>query len=118
MKPGHETDPVDLFVYGTLMDNELVVQLTGHRFRKVSAILDGYRKEASVGGYARIVPDPDAHVEGEILQDVDRETLRTLDRYEDEGQLYRRTLVSVRVRGVPRPAWAYVGLPYLPKNCA
>jgi gamma-glutamylcyclotransferase (GGCT)/AIG2-like uncharacterized protein YtfP len=109
---------VDLFVYGTLMDDALVVQLTGRRFFKVSARLEGYRKYLFAGSYAQIRPEPGAYVEGCLLQNVDCEALRAFDDYEDEGRMYRRTAVTVLVRGLPCPAVTYVGLRPLPKNCA
>jgi gamma-glutamylcyclotransferase (GGCT)/AIG2-like uncharacterized protein YtfP len=86
-----------LFVYGTLMDDALVCELTGRRFSKESAVLPGYRKVVPDGGYAYIVPDADAVVEGFVLVGVDDEALRIFDRYEDERHLYQRVDVTVTV---------------------
>jgi gamma-glutamylcyclotransferase (GGCT)/AIG2-like uncharacterized protein YtfP len=103
---------MNLFVYGTLMADVLVVQLTGHLYAKEAAILDGYRKETPPNGYPRVIPDPAARVEGFLLRGVGRQALAVLDRYEDEGRLYRRTAVTVTMRGGHRrAAMTYVGLP-------
>ena len=71
--------------------------MTGRRFRKQPALLPGYRKETPPGGYPYVVPDPQASVEGVLMLDLTAETLRVLDHYEDEGELYRRVEVVVTV---------------------
>ena len=42
---------MDLFVYGTLMNDALAVELTGRDFRKERARLPGYRKIMPEGDY-------------------------------------------------------------------
>lgn len=88
-----------LFVYGTLLDDDLVAQLTGRRFPKRVAVLAGYRKHIPVGGYPYVVADDGAAVEGLVLDDVDAEALQAFDRYEDAGSLYHRLEVAVTVAG-------------------
>lgn len=100
----------DLFVYGTLMDDALVAELTNHRFPKEPATLSGYRKLTPPGGYPQIIPDADEVVTGFLLRGLDAGALRALDRYEDEGQLYRRVEVVVSVAGVAARAMTYVGI--------
>jgi gamma-glutamylcyclotransferase (GGCT)/AIG2-like uncharacterized protein YtfP len=102
---------MDLFVYGTLMDDDLVARLIGRRLRKEAAALPGYRKLAPAGNYPYIVSDAAASVTGFLLRGLDAAALAALDRYEDEGRLYRRTQVVVTVAGTPRPAMTYVGIP-------
>lgn len=102
---------MELFVYGTLMDDARVAELTGQRFRKQPAVLRGYRKLPSRLGYPYIVPDADGMVDGFLLRDVTAEALRAFDRYEDEEQLYRRTVVQVEVGGRTEQAMTYVGIP-------
>ena len=101
---------MDLFVYGTLMEDDLVHGLTGRRFRKEPAVLTGYRKIVPPGGHPQIVPAADSQVDGFVLRDVDADALEIFDRYEDEGRLYRRTNVTVIVAGAPQPAAVYVPL--------
>jgi gamma-glutamylcyclotransferase (GGCT)/AIG2-like uncharacterized protein YtfP len=100
---------VNLFVYGTLMDDALVAGLIGRRFRRLAAVLPGYRRITPRRGYPYIVPDAGGSVEGFLLHDVDAWALDVFDRYEDEGRLYRRTGVVVTVSGHPQRAMAYVG---------
>ena len=99
---------MNLFVYGTLMDDALVVQLTGRRFPKRGARLAGYRKYSPAGGYAYIVADNTAEVAGVVLEDVDAEALRAFDQYEDEGHLYRRIEVTISVASERKRAFVYV----------
>ncbi|HVM97831.1 MAG TPA: gamma-glutamylcyclotransferase family protein [Candidatus Acidoferrales bacterium] len=100
----------DLFVYGTLRDVVLVKQLTGRVFQTTSAQLPRYRKISSHDTYAYIIPDESATTEGLLLLGVDAASLVALDRYEGEGELYRRTAVEVVVDGTPRSALTYVGI--------
>ncbi len=107
---------VNMFVYGTLLDDALVERLTGRRLRKAPAVLRGYRKIAPRDGYPYIVPDPAAVVHGCVLYAVDAEALRRFDHYEDEGHLYRRTSVVVTITEAgaaetQQPAMTYVGIP-------
>lgn len=101
---------MQLFVYGTLMDDARVAELTGRCFRKQPAVLRGYRKNASPLGYPYIVPDTNGVVDGCLLRDVTAVALQSFDRYEDEGRLYRRTEVEVEVGGRMEPAMTYVGI--------
>ena len=101
---------MELFVYGTLMDDFLVTELTGRRFRRSAAVLPGYGKTEPPGGYPYIAPTEGAHVDGFVLHDIDSAALRALDRYEDEGQLYRRVDVLVDVCGAAIAAMAYIGI--------
>jgi gamma-glutamylcyclotransferase (GGCT)/AIG2-like uncharacterized protein YtfP len=101
---------MDLFVYGTLMDDGLVVELTGRRFRKDPARLPGYRKVTPAADYPYIVPDATGTVDGLVLHDVDDEALRAFDVYEDE-RLYLRREVAVTMAGVRQICIAYVRRP-------
>jgi gamma-glutamylcyclotransferase (GGCT)/AIG2-like uncharacterized protein YtfP len=100
-----------LFVYGTLMDEALVRRLTGRSFRKEPAGLPGYRRCVRAGGYAYIVPDAAASVDGWVLRDLHVAALRIFDDYEDEGRLYRRTEVTILIGNVPTRVMTYVGIP-------
>ena len=100
---------MNLFVYGTLMEDDVVAQLTGRRFRKDPAVLAGYRRVVPEGGFPFIVPQPDAVVEGFLLHELDEGAVQLLDRYEDEGHLYRRTAVVVSAGGRRQSCMTYVG---------
>ena len=99
---------VDLFVYGTLLDDTVVQQVTGQRFPKRSARLSGFRKFTPDGGYPYIVANEGDAVDGVLLCELDRGALQALDRYEDEGRLYQRVEVTVTVDAQSRRAFAYV----------
>jgi gamma-glutamylcyclotransferase (GGCT)/AIG2-like uncharacterized protein YtfP len=99
---------VNLFVYGTLRDAALVRRLTGRQFSVEAAVLAGYRRFEPPGSYPYITPEPHAEVHGDILRNVDADTLQVFDAYENEGRLYRRVDVWVTISGRREPAQAYV----------
>ena len=99
---------MDLFVYGSLLDDAVFVQVTGRCFPKRAAQLPGYCKHTPTGSYPYVVPDDHGIVDGFVLQGIDDDALRALDEYEDEGQLYRRVEVMIIVAGRPQRALVYV----------
>lgn len=101
--------PIQLFVYGTLMDPGSVAALTGRQFARVAARLEGFERADSAIGYPFILPKPGASLSSFLLKDVDAVSLRRLDAYEDEGDLYVRREVEVLVAGQRVRAMAYVG---------
>jgi gamma-glutamylcyclotransferase (GGCT)/AIG2-like uncharacterized protein YtfP len=100
-----------LFVYGTLGDPNLVQELIGRAPPTEPAQLRGFRRITPPGAYAYIVPAPGQVVHGLLLRDLDPLALATMDRYEDEGTLYRRTMIDVLVASGTERAWAYIGIP-------
>ena len=101
---------VALFVYGTLMDEERLEQLTGRRFSRQRAALEGFARVVAAHGYPTIVPQAGARVEGVLIEDVDAASLAALDVYEDEGRLYARRPAEVLVDGERVPCEVYVSL--------
>lgn len=104
---------VRLFVYGTLMSEAQLHALTGRYFPRRPATLDGFARIAPQHGYPYVVPRPGSRVEGILLDGIDPASLRTLDRYEDEGRLYVRTPVDATVDGTRIACDVYVGNPAL-----
>jgi gamma-glutamylcyclotransferase (GGCT)/AIG2-like uncharacterized protein YtfP len=102
-------EPIDLFVYGTLMDPQRVEALTGKQFARVEAMLVGFERIESDLGYPFVLPCPGAIVPGILLIDIDPISLYHLDAYEAEGDLYRRQTVAVLVADKSVPAMTYVG---------
>jgi gamma-glutamylcyclotransferase (GGCT)/AIG2-like uncharacterized protein YtfP len=98
-----------LFVYGTLLDDERVVAVTGRRFASRPARLDGWRRVLPRRGYPYLVPDAGAGVDGRVLEGLDDAGLAALDRYEDAGRLYHRRRVVVHVDGDALECEVYVG---------
>ena len=99
-----------LFVYGTLMDEERLEQLTGRRFPRRRARLEGFARILAGHGYPTIVPQASARVEGVLVEDVDAASLAALDVYEDAGRLYARRPAEVLVDGERVPCEVYVSL--------
>src|SRR2546422_10296567 len=84
---------VALLVYGTLMDEERLEQLTGRRFPCRRATLEGFARIVAAHGYPTIVPQAGGRVEGVLVEGGDVASPAALDAYEGGGRLY-----------APRPA--------------
>ena len=102
-------EPINLFVYGTLVDLRRVEALTGRQFARVEATLEGFERIESDGGYPYILPKLGGSVAGLLLKNIDTASLNRLDEYEAEGDLYLRREVEVLVGGQPIHAMTYVG---------
>lgn len=91
--------PSKVFVYGTL------------RIPKAKTFtLKGYRLESAAPAnhnYPIIVPDPNGTVVGNVVEYMPHEMLQA-DRYENAGNLYGRTLVSVSDGTEDTTAWVYI----------
>ena len=98
-----------LFVYGTLMSEAVMRSLTGRGFPRRRATLLGYGCGVSDAGYPFITPRTGGHVGGLLVEGLDAESLRRLDRYEDEGRLYLRRSVEVLADGARIACDTYVG---------
>jgi gamma-glutamylcyclotransferase (GGCT)/AIG2-like uncharacterized protein YtfP len=101
---------VALFVYGTLMDEEHLEQLTGRRFPRRRATLERFARVVAAHGYPTIVPQAGARVEGVLIEGVDAASLAALDAYEDAGRLYARRPAEVLVDGERVPCEVYLSL--------
>lgn len=86
---------IAVFCYGTLAFPEIMGTVTGRRFPSVEARLDGYGRYLIKNAvYPGIIAEPRSHTTGMLYKDIDPESLRRLDRYED--RLYVRRTLAVR----------------------
>ena len=86
---------IAIFCYGTLEFPEIMQAVTGRRFPSVEARLDGYgRYLIKDAVYPGVIAEPQSGTEGMLYKDIDPDSLRRLDRYED--WLYARHTLSVR----------------------
>lgn len=100
----------DLFVYGTLMDEAILMQLIGRRIASVPATLFGFRRVQNPDSYPYLLRSDHGRVRGQLLRRLRPAELRVLDQYEDEGRLYLRQVVTVRSAAVDVPAFTYIGI--------
>jgi len=91
------------------MDDACLEGVTGRRFARRPAPLEGFERVTPPRGYPYIVPRIDGHVDGHLIEPVDAASLRKLDAYEEEGRLYVRRPVEVLVEGTPVACETYVG---------
>ena len=97
-----------LFVYGTLMHNGRAEYLLSDAKFIGKAILKDYAMY-DLGNFPGIVSRKGEWVEGELFLIRDSD-FAGLDRYEGEGTLYRREIVTVQSSSGPQNAWAYIYL--------
>jgi len=104
---------VNLFVYGTLMDQRVMMRVIGRRLPPAApATLYGYRKWETTFGYPAIFPEPGHSCRGLVYSGLTEEDLQRLDRYEDaDGSppAYIRRLVTVHGAHGRINAYVYVG---------
>lgn len=99
---------MQLFVYGSLTEPDLVRSLTGRSFETEPARLHGFRRFQPAGSYAYILPSTGDLVDGTLLHGIDAEDLRALDVYEGEGDLYFRVDVVAETSRGACPCATYV----------
>ena len=98
-----------LFVYGTLVCEDIMSQVAGSCHRLEDATLRGYRRHPVRGEhFPGVVPAAGHAVPGVIYGALDRRALARLDRF--EGPMYRRDVVRVSLAagGGHRRVFAYV----------
>jgi gamma-glutamylcyclotransferase (GGCT)/AIG2-like uncharacterized protein YtfP len=102
---------VNLFAYGTLMDEKIMARAGGCWPGNQAATLMDHRRHALVGrSYPAIVAQEGARVEGICYFDLPEAAWELLDYFEDE--LYERKQVLVTMEdGSTRPAETYVCKP-------
>ena len=107
---GIQEDRVDLFVYGTLVDDHHVKLLLNRSVESETAVLLNYMRVVPPGAFYFIVRQHGAITQGRLLKDLTPEDLTLLDSFEDEGNLYYRKQVVVRTQdNLRRRCMTYVG---------
>lgn len=102
-----------LFIFGTLMDEDVLSAVLGHVMpprNREPAIARGWRRPVISGRtYPMLSPHPGGRVEGVLLRGLDERDRDRLDYY--EGPEYRLGLVEVRLAdGAKCSALAYLCL--------
>lgn len=99
-----------LFVYGTLMRNGRAEDyLSGSEFIGKAILKDYAMYKINHGDFPGIVSKKGEWVEGELYLIRDTDCVG-LDRYEGEGTLYHREIVTVESSTGQKQAWAYIYL--------
>ena len=84
----------NIFVYGTLMFDEVWQQLIPNRYSKIDAELEDYiRLKVREENYPGIIPSGGSKVTGELIFNVSKEDIKQLDIF--EGEYYQRDQVTV-----------------------
>ena len=84
----------NLFVYGTLMNEEVLTSLLKCNFKKKRALLSGYGCFSVSGkNYPAIRPERESVVTGVLINNLTLQHLEILDKF--EGVFYQRITVEV-----------------------
>lgn len=108
-----------LFVYGTLLFDDVIRLLTGRCFTSTRAVLRDHRRyNVCIPGqeitWPAIVYEPDRQVRGKLLMNVDDTSLAVIDGYENTPPEYEKAHVSVVLEDDREvKAIAYRALPQL-----
>lgn len=100
-----------LFVYGTLMCEDIMREVSGCRLPSGTGTLKGYRRLRVRGEhYPAIVPDADSCVDGIVYQNVPGPAWERLDKF--EGEMYARRQVCIALSdGTSLAAAAFIVKP-------
>lgn len=92
-----------LFIYGTLLDDDLRRVVLGRDVASVPAVLSGYQRRAVVGRlFPALQEDADGSVTGAVLQGLTSRDLQAIDFYLDTALFARKPVqVSLDGQGVP-----------------
>jgi gamma-glutamylcyclotransferase (GGCT)/AIG2-like uncharacterized protein YtfP len=103
-----------LFVYGTLLFDEITEALLGRALARRPATVPGWRVAALIGvTYPALVARAGAGATGELLTDLSADETRILDAY--EGSYYGLALLAA---ADATPVWTYVRAPAAPPVAA
>ena len=101
---------MELFVYGTLMAEQVMRSVCGHAFAPMPATLHDFRRRRVSGEvYPAIIPCPGDQVEGALYCGLNATQLALLDAF--EGAMYSRVIVDVVTGSGWRSAHAYLMSP-------
>lgn len=112
-------DRAHIFVYGLLMFPDIVSAITGRQFRMMPAQLADYRryglsKNPGQTPVPVLLPAAGASQSGQLLLDVDAESIARLDYFEElDSGLYLKTQVRVQTEQGWLSACCYVAGPAL-----
>ncbi|NOY76163.1 MAG: gamma-glutamylcyclotransferase [Kiritimatiellaeota bacterium] len=110
MKKREIPESTDLFVYGTLMNDQYVVMLLNRKVDSIKASLHQFMLVTPSWSFPFIVKRHGAATTGRALLGISKDELAILDDFEDEGNLYFRKTVVVRdERGKRRKCQSYIG---------
>ena len=86
----------DFFAYGTLMCEDIMLAVTGSRFKHIPGYLRDYRTRAVKGEvYPGLIPEQGGFAEGIVYFDLTEAAFALLDTFEDE--MYQRQIVQVNL---------------------
>jgi gamma-glutamylcyclotransferase (GGCT)/AIG2-like uncharacterized protein YtfP len=104
----------NLFVYGTLLNSEIQLALTGQMFIQKDFLLKGFSRYRIFDGpvplsYPALVEDKKGSVKGKILFDLSEQSLNILDYYENKEYIRKEILLDSGKKKIA--AFVYIWAP-------
>lgn len=91
----------NVFVYGSLMNDEVLACLIEGPFRKIEATLHAYKRVKVINAtFPALISDDKSRVEGMLIFGVTPDQIKTLDDF--EGDYYKRITVEVDTKDKQR----------------
>jgi len=106
---GAQGEKIDLFVYGTLTNDQYLNLLLNRKVESIPAKLYNFMRMSPSWSFPFIVKHKGAVTEGKILCDITTEELKILDEFEDEGNMYYRKSCVVRTEQLRHRCQTYIG---------
>ena len=94
-----------LFIYGTLLNKEIQLKVTGHYYHGIDDIIDGYKKsEIRIENhyYPLIIPSINQNTKGRVIE-LSQKELKQIDTY--EGPEYKRVRTLLQSG---KETWVYI----------
>jgi gamma-glutamylcyclotransferase (GGCT)/AIG2-like uncharacterized protein YtfP len=101
--------PTDIFVYGTLLNDNNVSMLLKRIPTATPAQLYNFMKLSPQWSFPFIVKHHGSATDGRILHNITKDELHILDEFENEGVLYKRQTVMVKDGKRKRHCETYIG---------
>jgi gamma-glutamylcyclotransferase (GGCT)/AIG2-like uncharacterized protein YtfP len=109
---------IHYFAYGSNMDLDFLQKLGVRVYHAEKGILEGWKLVFNViddeipgAGFANIIPDPIAQVEG-VIYTIDEPSVEALDRYEDYPRDYDKITLAIQTEDhQSRSCLLYIGQP-------
>lgn len=98
---------MNLFVYGTLIFDEILSVLLKRKFVSTPGLLENYKlKKFSDAEYPGIITEMNSFVSGKIIFDINAQDISILDSY--EGVMYKRRILKVKTNTKEHDCQVYI----------
>ena len=96
-----------LFVYGTLIFDEILSELLKRKFVSAPGLLENYEMKKFLNAeYPGIIAEKNSRVSGKIIFNINAQDIAILDAY--EGVMYKRRILKVKTNSKEYDCQVYI----------